>query len=78
MLRFSEELDFGVPALIIILLCIPLVAATLALSLPFFTMLAWKNRYWGVLARMHYTVIMLSAAVFIWFLYVWNLLGFRF
>ncbi len=66
------------PAVIIVLLCIPLVTTTLALGLPFFTVLAWKHHYWSPFARLHYTLVTGGALVFIWVLHSWNLLGFRF
>jgi hypothetical protein len=43
-----------------------------------FTVLAWKNRYWGVAFRTYYTLVTVAAVAFIWFLNQWNLLGWRF
>ena len=38
--------------------------------------LAWKDRYWGVVGRVHYTLVALAAVVFVRFLNNWNLIGF--
>lgn len=54
-----------------------LVAALLAVPIGLFAVVAWKNGYWGRLARVHYTVVALGAFAFIWFLNCWNLLGWR-
>jgi CubicO group peptidase (beta-lactamase class C family) len=42
------------------------------------TVLAWKNRYWGIAARAYYTLVTFAAVAFVWFLDYWNLLGWRF
>lgn len=46
----------------------------LALAALFFVVMAWKNRYWGVLGRVHYTIATLSAWALIWFIQYWHLL----
>jgi hypothetical protein len=53
------------------------IAAVLTLGAIGFTVLAWKNRYWSALGRVHYTMVSLAAFAFIWFLNYWNLLGWR-
>lgn len=40
-----------------------------------FTVLAWKQQFWGLIGRVHYTLVTLSAVGFVWFMYFWNLLG---
>lgn len=72
------NLVYGVPAIIIALLCIPPVTTGMSLALPTFTVLAWKNKYWSVLEQAHYCLITLTALAFIPFLINWNLLGFQF
>lgn len=54
-----------------------LIAAIATVGAGIFTVLAWKNRYWNALARIHYTLVTLGALAFIWFLNYWNLLGWR-
>jgi CubicO group peptidase (beta-lactamase class C family) len=60
------------------LFVLPLLAAVLTIALVGFTMLVWKERYWGVLGRVHYSLITLGALAFPPFLSYWNLLGVRF
>jgi hypothetical protein len=43
-----------------------------------YSVLAWKNSYWGIAARVHYTMVTVAAVAFVWFLNYWNLLGWRF
>jgi hypothetical protein len=32
------------------------------------------RHYWGLAARVHYTLVVLAGLAFVWFLYYWNLL----
>jgi len=43
-------------------------------ALLIFTILAWKDHYWGTARRIHYTLVTLAAVTFLWFLLNWNLL----
>ncbi len=72
------NLLYGVPAIIIALLCIPPITTGMSLALPTFTVLVWKNKYGSVLERLYYCLIALTALAFIPFLVYWNLLGFQF
>ncbi|PSB62674.1 hypothetical protein C7B79_17080 [Chroococcidiopsis cubana CCALA 043] len=72
------RLVYGVPAVAIAFLCIPLLTTFLTLGLFIFTAWAWKNNYWSLVKRSHYSLITLAALVFIPFLAYWNLLGFQF
>jgi len=49
----------------------------LALALPIFTILAWRNRWWKMSTRVHYTLITLAVFAGIWWANYWNLLGFQ-
>jgi hypothetical protein len=71
-------LDCGVPTVLIALLCVPLLGAALTAGSVAFAMLTWKNGYWSVAGRLHYTLVTLAAVIFVFFLNHWNLLGFRF
>ncbi len=69
---------FGVPAgmntLLKLTLLQPLMAAVLAVML----IIAWKNRYWTTIARLHYTLIAAASIFMVWWLNYWNLLGYSF
>jgi hypothetical protein len=53
------------------LLSVPLTLAVVAVAV-----LAWKDRYWGVAGRVHYSLIALAAVLFVFFLSYWNLIVF--
>ncbi|MFP4081149.1 MAG: serine hydrolase domain-containing protein [Candidatus Aminicenantes bacterium] len=72
------QVSYGVPTLLKVFLVIPIISIVLGVGTLIFTIFAWKNRYWLGCARVHYTLVLLAAAVFMWFLYYWNLLGFQF
>jgi TctA family transporter len=40
-------------------------------------LLAWFRRYWGLVARIHYSLVAVAVVAFVWFLDAWNLLGFQ-
>lgn len=70
-------LTYGVPVLVIILLCLPLLTTVLTVGLMIFTLLAWKNGDW-IGQRLYYSLMTLTSVAFILWLRYWNLLGFRF
>ncbi|MFC4550905.1 MULTISPECIES: serine hydrolase domain-containing protein [Halorussus] len=53
----------------------PAVAAAMAVGAVVFAALAWKNRYWGLVGRLHYTLLAVVLVVLCWQLSYWNLLG---
>ena len=69
---------FGVSLIFTIILGLGVLAAALTIGALVYTALAWKNRYWGIVARVHYTLVTVAAVAFVWFLNYWNLLGWRF
>jgi len=69
---------FGVPLFFVIVLSIGLVASVLGIVSVAFVILAWKQSYWSLAGRLHYTLVTIVSLAFIWFLNNWNLLGFRF
>jgi hypothetical protein len=56
--------------------------ATIASALAFisivFAGLAWKQKYWTLLGRIHYTLVTLAGLAFAWWLNYWNLIGWKF
>ena len=69
---------FGVPTFFVFVLSIGLVASVLGVVSVAFVVLAWKQGYWSLAGRLHYTLVTFASLAFIWFLNNWNLLGFRF
>ena len=69
---------FGVSMIYKIVLGLGVLAAVLTVGALIYSVLAWKNSYWGIAARVHYTLVTVAAVAFVWFLNYWNLLGWRF
>ena len=69
---------FGVPLNYRLVLVLPIIAAVLTIGALVYTVLAWKDSYWGIAWRVYYTLVTLASVAFVWFLNNWNLLGWRF
>jgi CubicO group peptidase (beta-lactamase class C family) len=69
---------FGVSMIYKIVLGLGVLSAVLTVGALVYGVLAWKNSYWGIVARVHYTLVTVAALGFVWFLNYWNLLGWRF
>jgi CubicO group peptidase (beta-lactamase class C family) len=65
------------PSWFIALLVLPIVTAVLSIVLLALAILAWKNRYWSLVGRLHYSLVTLAGLVFVWLANYWNLLGFK-
>jgi hypothetical protein len=61
-----------------IILGLGVLSAVLTVGALVYTVLAWKNSYWGIATRAYYTVVTIAAVAFVWFLNYWNLLGWRY
>jgi CubicO group peptidase (beta-lactamase class C family) len=51
------------------------VVALIAVGMIVCAVLAWRQRSWSLAGRLHYSVVTLAAAAFVWFLSFWNLLA---
>jgi hypothetical protein len=69
---------FGVSLIYRIVLVLGVLSAVLTVGGVVYTVLAWKNGYWGIAARVYYTLATVVAVALVWFLNFWNLLGWRF
>jgi hypothetical protein len=69
---------FGVSVAFQLVLGLGVLSAALTAGALVYTVLAWKNRYWGIAARAYYTLVTVAAVAFVWFLNYWNLLGWRY
>jgi CubicO group peptidase (beta-lactamase class C family) len=61
-----------------VVLGLGVVAAVLTVGAVVFSVLAWKDRYWGIVSRLFYSIVTIGAVAFVWFLNYWNLLGWRY
>jgi hypothetical protein len=73
-----SELVYGIPPLLHVSLALALLAVVMTAGLPIFAVLAWKDGYWSLLGRMHYTLLTVVVLAFTWWLSYWNLLGFQY
>ena len=68
----------GISLIVEIVMGLGVLSALLTLAALVYTVLAWKNKFWGVAYRVYYTLVMVAAVGFVWFLHYWNWLGWRY
>ena len=59
------------------LLLLPQIAALLGALSAVAAVRSWRSRWWGIAARLHYSVVALASIGIVWLLYFWNILGYR-
>jgi CubicO group peptidase (beta-lactamase class C family) len=67
-----------IPLIVELVMGLGVLAALLTVGALVYTVLAWKDRYWGVAYRVYYTLATVAAVGFVWFLHYWNWLGWRY
>jgi CubicO group peptidase (beta-lactamase class C family) len=76
---FNPPTELHGPQFIVkVVLGLGVLSAVLTVGALIYSALAWKNSYWGIATRAHYTLVTVAAVAFVWFLNYWNLLGWRF
>ena len=60
---------YGVSLFYRVVLLLALLAAVLTIGALVYTVLAWKDKYWGIAGRVYYTLVTLAAVAFVWFLH---------
>ncbi len=65
---------FGLPPDAAPLFVVPWVAGALSLGLVLLAWPVWKDGYWGLTGRLHYTLVTLAALGFVWLLLDWGLI----
>lgn len=75
---FRNDFIYGLPVVMNPLLCLPIITTLLTPTLVAGTAMAWKNRYWSIWSRLYYSLLTITALLFVVFLFYWNLLGFNF
>lgn len=70
MMKFNEELMYGIPIIVKLGLFISTLSIPVFLALLFSTMRSWLKKYWTLPTRIIYTVFTLSILVFA--IFVWN------
>jgi hypothetical protein len=69
---------FGIPLIFRIVLGLGVLSSVLTIGALVYMVPVWKNRYWGIVTKMFYTLVTVAAVGFVWFLNTWNLLGWRY
>jgi CubicO group peptidase (beta-lactamase class C family) len=67
-----------IPQIVEIVMGLGVFSAVLTLGALIYAVLAWKDRYWGVVYRVYYTLATIAAGTLVWFLNYWNWLGWRY
>ena len=80
MLLFRDRLGFvyGMPRILIALLCIPPITTALTIGVFCFAIACWWRSNWTIGARLHYCLVATATVLFIPFLFHWNLWGFHY
>ena len=68
----------GISLIVEIVIGLGVLAAVLTVGALIYTVLAWKDRYWGAAYRVYYTLVTLAAVASVWLLHYWNWLGWRY
>jgi hypothetical protein len=69
---YGETLALNLVLALPVLMLLPTVGAML-LAVP-----AWKERWWSLGGRIHYSLVVLAAFAYLWFLNFWNMLGWKY
>jgi CubicO group peptidase (beta-lactamase class C family) len=72
----TETLFLGDSPLLMATLALPFPVAALAVGVVVYAAISWKRRYWGLIGRLHYSLVALAALPFVALLGYYNLLGF--
>jgi CubicO group peptidase (beta-lactamase class C family) len=74
----GPHIAHGLPPATAPLLLIPLIMTVLTVAMVILAVAAWVRRDWNLPWRVYYTLVTVASVAFIWWLYNWNLLGWRF
>jgi hypothetical protein len=78
LLSFGQDLVYGVPLSIRVILLVPIVTGVLSLVFLILAGMAWIRGTWPLVGRLYYSMLALASVCFILFVGYWNMLGWRF
>jgi hypothetical protein len=58
-------------------LTLPVILVALSVVISIYAVIAWRKSIWGLSGRVHYTLLAAAVLANSWFLYYWNLIGYR-
>ncbi len=74
----EDQIAFGVPWVIRVLLLLPVINLGLTAAFIIFFILSWKDTYWDWKKHLYYSLVILLFIGFNLYLNYWNLLGFKY
>jgi hypothetical protein len=74
----GPHIAHGLPPATAPLLVIPLIMTVFTVAMIILAIVTWVRREWSLAWRVYYTLLTVASVAFIWWLYNWNLLGWRF
>lgn len=63
----------AIPLSLTLATTVPVIVAILTLITAAFAILAWKERYWTAINRVHYTIVTIALIAMLWWVNFWNL-----
>ncbi|MFZ5881095.1 MAG: serine hydrolase domain-containing protein [Chloroflexota bacterium] len=73
----SQGYVYGEMGLFGLGLALPIAMSLLVLGAAALTIRAWRERWWTLGGRIHYSLVVLAAFAYLWFLNFWNILGWK-
>ncbi|WP_417317780.1 serine hydrolase domain-containing protein [Emcibacter sp.] len=73
-----DELFVDIPVTLTLTLILPLVGILLTAGMVYFAVRVWKDKFWRLGRRIHYTLVTLGAVYMVIFCWYWNMLGFQY
>ncbi|MGH8529987.1 MAG: serine hydrolase domain-containing protein, partial [Nevskiales bacterium] len=73
-----NELVFAIPNSLRVALILPFLALALTPAVLYYAVKTWQAPGWSRYSRVQYTIIAALSVAFLWWLYFWNLIGYRF
>ncbi len=70
----TMDFAYGVPSYASFVLTLPVLSAVLTISLPFFAVMAVKDKHWNAAGRVFYCIAAIAALSLVWFYWYWNIL----
>jgi hypothetical protein len=65
---------YGMPGWFLVVRALPFVGLVATVAAAGFGVLAWRDGYWSLLHRIHYTLMVVAGFLLVWLLAYWNFL----
>lgn len=73
-----DDLVAGNTTLLAAVLVLPVLILAGSIACAALALIAWKEHYWGIVGRVHVSLMALSGLTLAWFFNYWNLLGWQY